>query len=125
MIDVIGMTEVLLARIVSGRTCGSISANNLLLERQIFQHRLDDIVGTADGLGEIGLRRDAVHGALVVAEVLEIGEDARLHGLERRRKGVIDGDVMAGEREHLRDAVAHQAGADDGDARFAHVQPAV
>ena len=30
-----------------------------------------------------------------------------------------DGDVVAGEREHLRDAVAHQAGADDGDARFA------
>ena len=29
-----------------------------------------------------------------------------------------DGDVMAGQREHLRDAVAHEAGADDGDARF-------
>jgi hypothetical protein len=32
---------------------------------------------------------------------------------------------MTGEREDLRDAVAHQAGADDGDARFTHDQPAV
>ena len=31
-----------------------------------------------------------------------------------------DGDVMAGKREHLRDAVAHQAGADDRDFRLGH-----
>ena len=34
-------------------------------------------------------------------------------------------DVVARDREHLRDAVAHQAGADDGDAGFRHAQPAV
>jgi hypothetical protein len=32
---------------------------------------------------------------------------------------------MAGQRKHLRDAVAHQAGADHGDTRFRHRQPAV
>jgi len=33
---------------------------------------------------------------------------------------------MASERKHLRDAVAHQAGADDRDARLLHHdQPAV
>jgi hypothetical protein len=32
---------------------------------------------------------------------------------------------MAGERKNLRNAVAHQAGADHGDARFRHTQPAV
>jgi hypothetical protein len=76
MIAVIGITEVLLARIVSGRTS-------------------------------------------------ESGEDARLDGVEQGRKGVVDRDLMTGEREDLRDAVAHQAGADDGDARFTHDQPAV
>jgi hypothetical protein len=32
---------------------------------------------------------------------------------------------MAGEREHLGDAVAHQAGADHRNTRFRHCQPAV
>jgi hypothetical protein len=32
---------------------------------------------------------------------------------------------VAGEREHLGDAVAHQPGADDGDARLRHSHPAV
>ena len=36
-----------------------------------------------------------------------------------------DGDVVAGDREHLRDAVAHQARADHCDAGFGHDQPAV
>ena len=34
-------------------------------------------------------------------------------------------DVMAGDREHLRDAVAHQARADDCDAGLRHAHPAV
>jgi hypothetical protein len=32
---------------------------------------------------------------------------------------------VAGEREHLGDAGAHQPGADDGDARLRHRHPAV
>jgi hypothetical protein len=32
---------------------------------------------------------------------------------------------VAGHREHLRDAVAHQARADHCDAGFGHAQPAV
>jgi hypothetical protein len=32
---------------------------------------------------------------------------------------------MACDGEHLRNAVAHKAGADDRDARLGHVQPAV
>src|SRR6266849_8976959 len=33
---------------------------------------------------------------------------------------VRNGDVMAGEPEHLGDAVAHEPGADDGNARLGH-----
>ena len=88
----------------------------LLLERQILKHRLDHIVGVAHGGGEIGDRRHAVDRAFVVAEVLEIGEDAMLRRRQRLLEGIVDRHIVAGEREHLRDAVAHQAGADDGDA---------
>ena len=42
---------------------------NFLLERQIFQHRLDHIVGLAHGGGEIGDRRHAIDRVLVVAQV--------------------------------------------------------
>jgi len=41
------------------------------------------------------------------------------------RDRVGDGYFVAGKREHLRDAVTHEAGTDDGNARFGHSQPAV
>ena len=63
---------------------------------------------------------------LIVAEILEVGEDARLGAVERCGDRVIDGDVVTREREHLRNAVPHEAGTDDGDARFRHApHPAV
>ena len=126
MIAVIGMTEVLLARIVSGRTWRSISANSFCLSAQIFRHRLDHVVGVVHRVGEIDGRLHALDGALVVAEIAQVGGDARLHGVEILHHRVGDRHVVAGEREHLRDAVAHQAGADDGDARLSPCcQPAV
>ena len=54
MIVVIGMTEVLLARIVSRPHVLLDLGEQLLLERQIFQHRLDHVVGVAHRVGEIG-----------------------------------------------------------------------
>ena len=77
MIAVIGMTEVLLARIVSGRTWRLDLGKQLLLQRQIFQHRLDDIIGIAHRLGEIGARLHPLDRALVIAEIAQIGRDPR------------------------------------------------
>ncbi len=54
----------------------------LLLERQILQHRLDHVVGLAHRLAEIGDRRHPLDRALVVAEVFQVGEDARLGAVE-------------------------------------------
>ena len=123
--SVIGMTEVLLARIVSGRTCCLDLGEQLLLERQILRHRLDDVVGIAHRRREIVVRRDALDRARIVAEILQARGDARLRAVDARRNAVGDGHVMAGDREHLRDAVAHQARADHCDAGFRHAQPAV
>jgi hypothetical protein len=58
--------------------------------------------------------------AFVLAEIPQIGGDARFGGIEILLERVGDGHVMAGEREHLRDAVAHEAGADDGDFCVMH-----
>ena len=127
MISVIGMTEVLLARMVSGRTCFSISANSFCFSGKSSEHRLDHVVGVAHALGRD--RRPARTRSTAVSSSPRSRRLAAmrvLHRVEVRLVRVGDGDVVAGEREHLRDAVAHQAGADDGDARFAAMrQPAV
>ena len=85
MIVVIGMTEVLLARIVSGRTWRSISANSFCLSGKSSEHRLDDVVGVAHGFGEIGARPHALDRARVVAEIAQVGGDPRLRRVEACR----------------------------------------
>ena len=54
MISVIGITDVLLARMVSGRTCFSISAKIFCFSGMSSEHRLDHVVGVAHAFGEIG-----------------------------------------------------------------------
>ena len=125
MIAVIGITEVLLARIVSGRVRRSSSAKIFFFSVEIFRHRLDHVVGVVHRVGEIDGRLHALDGALVFAKIAQVGGNARCHGVEIFHHRVGDLHLVAGQRENLRDAVAHQAGADDGDARFRHAQPAV
>ena len=120
MMAVIGMTQVLLARMVSGRTWRSISANSFCLSAEVFQHRFDHIVGVAHGFAEIGAGPHVVDGAFIFAEIAQVGGDARPGGVERRSVRVRDGHPMTGEREDLGNAVAHEAGADDGDFSVAH-----
>ena len=120
MIEVIGITDVLLARIVSGRTCFSISVNSFLLEWQILQHGLDDIVGVAHRGSQIGDRCHPLDRFGIVAEIIQVGEDARLGAVEACLGLIRDGDLVPGQREILRDAVAHQAGADYRDFCFSH-----
>ena len=93
-------------------------AEDLLLQRHVFEHRLDHVIGVAHAFGHIGNGPHALDGVLVVAEIAQVGRDPLLHRIEVGLVRIRDGDVMAGEREHLRDAVAHEARADDGDARF-------
>ena len=108
MMLVIGITEVLLARIVSRPHVLLDLGEQLLLQRQVFQRRLDHVVGVAHRRGKVGRRLHALDRGLIVAEVLEVGEDAGLDGIEARRDRVVDRDVVAGEREYLGDAVPHR-----------------
>ena len=126
MIAVIGITDVLLARMASGRACRSISAKNFCLSAKSSEDRLDDIIGVANRVGKVNARAHARDGAFIVAEIAQVRRDARLHGVEDCRNRVGDRHLMAGKRKHLRDAVAHEAGADDGDTRLLAIgQPAV
>jgi hypothetical protein len=69
-------------------------------------------------------------GARIFVEITQIGGDARAHCLQSCGGGIVDPDLMTMQREDLRDAVAHEARAQNADSRFTrHViqpfQPAV
>jgi hypothetical protein len=91
-----------------------------LLDAEVLAHRLHDEIRLGHGFGEGAADAHAVHCGHIVAKVLEIGEDTILGASKRRRMAIRNGDVMAGEREYLGDAVAHQPSADHGDAWSGH-----
>ena len=78
----------------------------------------------------LGAEQDSLSPALqarcdFIVKIPQVGGDAALDRVEARGKRIGDGHVMGGEREHLRDAVTHQAGTNDRDAGSRHAQPAV
>ncbi len=54
----------------------------------------------------------------VFAEIPQVLADPRVQGLEARRKGVVDGDLVLCRREDLGDRMAHHACPDHGDTRI-------
>jgi hypothetical protein len=69
-------------------------------------------------------------GALIFFEIAQVGGDARAHRFQSCGGGIIDPHRMAMSCEDLRNAVAHEARAQNADPRFTrHVvspfQPAV
>jgi hypothetical protein len=100
------------------------------LDRRVLGDGLLDEVRLGDGLGQalggphVGLdqiRRPRVEEALVLegAGLLPDPVELAPGGLG---VGVGDGDLEAGDGQHLGDAAAHVAGADDGDVADAHPQ---
>ena len=114
MIAVIGITEVLLARIASRRALDV--GEQPLLDVEVFAHGFDDVVGIAHAVGQVGTGAHSRERCGVVAEIDEIGMDALLGSGERRGIGIGQRHLVPGECEHLGDAVAHEAGADHRDA---------
>ena len=124
MISVIGITEVLLARIVSGRTCFSISAKIFCFSAMSSSTASTTIIGIAHASARSATGRTR---STAVSSSPRSRRLAAMRGLAASSLALVrvgDRDVVAGEREHLRDAVAHQAGADDGDARLRRHQSA-
>ena len=58
-------------------------------------------------------------------EIAQVRGDPRLHRIEVLNHGIGDIHLVAGKRENLRNAVPHQARANNGDTCFRHRQPAV
>ncbi len=101
-------------------------AEHALLQFELLRHRLDDEIAVAQfferqrvadafdgGDGEIEAELAAFHGTFEAPfSIDDLG--ARL--VENLLCQIADGDAIAGEREHLRDAAAHHAAADDTDA---------
>ncbi len=92
----------------------------LLLERQILQYGFDDIIGVAHRGCQIGDRCHPLDCFGIVAEIIQVREDARLGAVEACLGLIRDGDIVPGQRKILRDAVAHQAGADHRDFCLSH-----
>ena len=100
--------------------------------RQVGVDRAFDVHGLSDGLddeggvadvgqvgGEVEARGDCVglvrSDQAVLDHQFEIAGDFATGGVEGCRVGVEDGDLVPGQRKYLRDAVAHEAGAEDAD----------
>jgi hypothetical protein len=63
----------------------------LLLERKVLQHRLDHVVGVAHGLAKIATGAHVFDRTFVLAEIAQIGGNARFGRVEILRKRVGDG----------------------------------
>ena len=120
---VIEIEEVLVARIALLLEMRTKVDEDLALDRLVLGGGLDDEVGLAER-GKVGAPLNALQRRLH----LGIGDDAardlaRHVALDERERAfstasflhVVDGHVVAGERDHMGDAVAHLAGADDAD----------
>ena len=92
----------------------------LLFQRQIFKDRFHDVIGIANGVAEIDTRPHARNGCFIVPEIAQIGGDPRFQAVQIFHDRVGDSHFVAGQREDLRDAMAHQPGPNHGDFCFTH-----
>lgn len=91
---------------------------NPLLERKVFRRGFEHEVGVGDGVGQIFAQLDRLDQREVVADGDEVFANARQRRLPRALHRVEQRDAMPRHSEHLCDAGAHQAGADNGDGGF-------
>ena len=101
------------------------------LELEVLEDALDHVGRALHRLRQVGGGGDAGHGRLdlvepaepVLGKEREIGAHGRGGALERLGNGVLQRDLVPREREDLRDADAHHAGADDGHLLLGHGHP--
>src|SRR5262249_4880494 len=90
--------------------------------RQILKHRLDHVIDAANRFTEIDTRPHPRNSTFVLAEVAQIGSNAGYQRVQVLHHRVTDGHFVTSKGEHLRDAVAHQSGANDRDLCLLMVQ---
>ena len=119
---VIEIDDVLVPTIASGFRFGQRSAKILRLTSSFSARGLDDQIAIAE-LVERLRRRDALERRLTVFLGNQLARDlARQIAVDRGEPGIdavarniVEQHVHSGERRHVRDAVAHLAGADHAD----------
>jgi hypothetical protein len=127
---VIGIDEVLVARIASSRSTLPTSAKICTLDRLALGRRLDDQIGRGERL-VIALRLDPRERSIGIgcADLLLLDRareplgDARLALLRLREPDIRDEHAIARDRSHLNDARAHLARADHADDIHACLAP--
>ena len=85
------------------------------LDLELLRSRLEDEIGIGDGFEEIRLVAEIAEPGLVLRQEIEDRRDTLGRRSEDRRIGIVQHDGMPGRSENLRNAMAHQPGADDGD----------
>ena len=122
----IGKPDVFDASIASLLMIESSSPKTRCFSSMLLWHRLDDEIAVAQffqrqrvadtfdgGDGQIEAELAALHRAFEAPFSID---DLGARFIEDLLRQIADGDAVAGEREHLCDASAHHAAADDSDA---------
>ena len=113
-----GMTEVFVAQDGRGGSIGFDLGEQRPLGFKILGRRLDDEARAGHGVGEAVAGPHRLGGGGILAERGQVGADARPQCLQCLGHRVEHRDLVPMACENLRDAVAHEAGPDDGDSRL-------
>ena len=111
--EMIAMAGERLGQVAPGltRVLGGISPIDPLFIRNVFGRDIADAIDQAFG------RAYTLDGVGVVAELAQVGDDPVLDGLQACCNRIVDGDIVAGARKDLSEAVPHEAGPDHRNAR--------
>ena len=121
--DVIGIDEVLEARIASRRKDGVGAPEDSVLHVGVLDDGLDQEIG-CDEVVDGGDAPEHLVGisAALLRELAEALRHRAERSVDRARHLVVERDTSAGGRDHLGDAAAHLAGADDEDVLELHAR---
>jgi hypothetical protein len=87
----------------------------LLLEREILGARLDNHLGVRNRCLQEYMPANAIGTGFFQTELTQIAANARIECRQHLRGRVLYANQMPGAREYLRDAVTHEAAADNRD----------
>ena len=126
----IEIDEVFVVRIVSGLQARHQRLEDLGLDLLALGRGLDHEVGLPQ-IGQLHRRADPRERGVAIGRLdlpardlpVEVLLDQRDGGLERVGVHVVEQNIVACQRHHMRDAVTHLPGADDPDGPDFHVLP--
>ncbi len=123
---VIGIEDVLEARIGAGREDPVRAAEELRLDGRVLDDRLDHQLGRHEVVDGLDARQHLVRvGPALLGEPDEALPHRLQPAFDRTGRGVVKRDPAAGGGDDLGDPAAHLAGTDDEDVRKPHARQAI